>query len=343
MIPTEGIALYVVAQVESPHHVCCRYRLAALGPVLTRGGHSLELDSVRPHWWQRLLASAPSHGDAIILQRRLPGSLELRRLRRASRMLIFDFDDAVWLRDSYSSKGLISPRRLNRFRRVVSMCDLVIAGNQFLAAKAAEFVEPRRVHVIPTCVNTRQYTLARHANDGPIDLVWIGSSSTLQGLERIKSTLEAIGLAIPRARLKLVCDRFFPLDLLPVEPRPWAEESESAELAAADLGIAWMPYDDWSRGKCGLKVLQYMAAGLPVIANPVGIHTELIDDGVSGFLVETADEWVAAVRTLARDPELRRRMGLAGRRTIETEFDVAHAGQKWLHLLGGKTTARIAA
>jgi glycosyltransferase involved in cell wall biosynthesis len=335
--------LYVVAHVESPNHVCCRYRLTALSPFLARGGLTLELRSLTTPWWQRLLTSAPAQGDACVLQRRLPSAFEFQRLRRACPTMIFDFDDAVWLRDSYSPKGLQSHRRLRRFRRVLSQSDRVVAGNRFLAGMAAKFTDATRVHVIPTCLDPWKYALAAHANNGPIELVWIGSSSTLQGLKRIVSTLEGIGLAIPRARLKLVCDSGFSLDVLPVEQRPWSEATEARELALADVGIAWMPDDDWSRGKCGLKILQYMAAGLPVIANPVGVHLEMIEHGVNGFLVETAEEWVEAVRTLARHRGLRQEMGLAGRRLVERKFDVALAGQKWLDLFDGMQPARLAA
>ncbi len=315
-MPTEGSPLNLTAYVESRDHVCCRCRLAALNPFLNAAGHSLEFFSA-PWWWERLFGSGPPHRDACILQRYLPSALELHRIRRSCESIIFDLDDAVWLRDSYSDKGLHSSRRLRRFQRVISMSDRVVAGNRFLAQKAAEYTDAHRIHVVPTCLHADKYPLAEHTNDGPIELVWIGSSSTLQGLECIRPTLESIGLAIPRAKLKIVCDRFISLDLLPVVAKPWTESGEAPELAAADVGIAWMPDDDWSRGKCGLKILQYMAAGLPVIANPVGVHSEMVQHGVTGFLVDSVEDWIEAVRTLARDPGLRRTMGLAGRRRVE--------------------------
>ena len=99
---------------------------------------------------------------------------------------------------------------------------------------------------------------------------------------------------------------------MPVVAVPWTEATEADVLAAGDVGISWVPDDLWSRGKCGLKVLQYQAAGLPVLANPVGVHPEMIAPGVSGFLAATADDWVEAVRALADDPPLRHRMGARG-------------------------------
>src|SRR6478609_2988074 len=115
-------------------------------------------------------------------------------------------------------------------------------------------------------------------------------SSTLRGPGRFAPTLSAIGKAIPGVRLKLICDRFLSTPGLPVDPCPWNEATEPAEIAAADIGIGWVPDDPWSRGKCGLKVLQYQAAGLPVVANPVGVHAELIERGVSGILATTEAE-----------------------------------------------------
>ena len=105
-------------------------------------------------------------------------------------------------------------------------------------------------------------------------------------------------------------------------PRQWSAATETAELADADVGISWLPDDPWSPGKCGLKVLQYMAAGLPVVANPVGMNPAMVRHGETGFLVQSAEQSAEAITRLARDPALRRRMGAAGRRLVETEYSV---------------------
>jgi glycosyltransferase involved in cell wall biosynthesis len=94
-----------------------------------------------------------------------------------------------------------------------------------------------------------------------------------------------------------------------------------------------LPDDAWSRGKCGLKVLQYMAAGLPVVANPVGVQAQLVQDGRTGFLVNNTEQWVEAIDRLSRDPELRRRMGQAARRVVESDFDIRSGAAQWLDLL----------
>src|SRR5262249_40375007 len=242
-------------------------------------------------------------------------------------------DDAVWLRDSYAPGGHKSARRQKRFAGIIRAADAVVAGNPFLAAQAASFISAERIHVIPTCVDPSHYPLAAHCETANVKMVWIGSSSTLKGLEIFAPTLEEIARHVEGIRLKLICDRFITLPSMPVDPCSWSESTEAAGIASADIGIAWMPDDDWSRGKCGLKVLQYMAAGLPVIANPVGVHREMVRHGETGFLADSPSDWIDAVRTLARDPELRRRMGRAGRECVERRFSVESGAGHWLNLL----------
>ena len=176
-----------------------------------------------------------------------------------------------------------------------------------------------------------------------IEMVWVGSSITLRGLEAITPILNAIGDRLPNARLKLVCDRFFEPGRLPVIERQWTEDREAVEIAAADIGISWIPDDPWSRGKCGLKVLQYMAAGLPVVTNPVGVHAEMVRSGETGFLAKTEIDWTRAIETLATDPDLRRRMGAASRQLVEERYSVEAGSTLWRDLIERSTNGRAGA
>jgi glycosyltransferase involved in cell wall biosynthesis len=282
--------------------------------------------------------------DVVILQRRLPIPWQLHALRRAAKHLIFDFDDAIFGRDSYASRGVVSARRERRFAAVCRAADVVVAGNAYLAEHTARWLRSDKVRVIPTCVNPELYRLARHERKaGDAQLVWVGSSSTLKGLEAVRPMLEGLGRNVPDLTLKLVCDRFLHLDHVPVMAVPWTEAGEAAELADADIGICHMPDDDWSRGKCGLKVLQYMAAGLPVVANRVGVHREIVLHGETGFLADTDKEWQEAVRLLANNAELRRRLGAAGRLRVEAEYSTARGAALWRDMLDGLPAGRAAA
>jgi glycosyltransferase involved in cell wall biosynthesis len=325
----------LVALVESADHVCCRYRLAAFRPYLEAAGHRLELRPWPASWWARVrLGHSLRRAEAIVLQRRLLPAWQLALLRRGAKRLLFDFDDAVFVRDSYAAKGIRSPSRGRRFAAVVRTCDAIVAGNAFLAAKAVRHTTAEHVAVIPTCVASERYPLAEHTRRGDgVQLVWVGSSSTLRGLEAIRPLLELLGHRHPGLGLKLICDRFLDLQHLSVTRCTWSEASEAAEIAGADIGISWLPDDVWSRGKCGLKVLQYLAAGLPVVANPVGVQTEMVRHGENGFLARTPEDWVHAVSLLVHDPELRRRMGRAGRRLVEGTYSVAVGARRWLDLL----------
>jgi glycosyltransferase involved in cell wall biosynthesis len=335
----------LIALVESADHVCCRYRLAAFQPHLERAGHRLELRPFPRAWWPRLrLGYAVRPADVVIVQRRLLPAWQLALLRNGARRLVFDFDDAVFLRDSYAPRGVHCWGRRRRFAAIVRAADAVVAGNQFLVDMAAHHGRGGHVQCIPTCVRPELYPLAEHRRVGAgVEMVWIGSSSTLRGLELARPFVEAAGRRQPGLRLKLVCDRYLQFSHLKVVPCPWSEASEATELASADIGVSWVPDDAWSRGKCGLKVLQYLAAGLPVVANPVGVQAEMVRHGDNGFLAETPDEWAEAVGRLANDPELRRRMGQAGRRLVEGRYRVEVGARRWLEVLDTLRQTRRAA
>jgi len=337
--------LHLAGFVESLDHVCCRYRLKAFAPLLAQSGHHLHLTPLPRGWWQRLaLGRDAVDADALIVQRKLLTPLESGLLRRRARKLIFDFDDAVWLRDSYAAKGMRDPRRTRRFRAFVSQCDIVVAGNAFLADYTADHAPDAHISVIPTCVDTHRYQPATHsAASGRATLAWIGSSSTLKGLEAIQPLLEKLGDALPGLSLRLVCDRFLELKQLRQEEIPWSEAAEAEQLSSADIGISHLPDDLWSRGKCGLKILQYMAAGLPVVANSVGVQATMVRHGVTGFLADTEAEWIEAIRLLSGNPDLRRQMGRAGRQVVEREYSVKAGVRQWSLLLDSMEKERLTA
>lgn len=316
----------VLALVDAPDHVCCRYRIRAFEPALRRAGWTLDLLPIERgafgRWLQ--LARLPIF-DTAVLQRKLLPDWHLRVLRARCRQLVFDFDDAVPYRDSYDPRGPECPRRAERFAATMRTVDVVLAGNDFLADCALRAgARADRVRVVPTCIDTNRYvprTAPRPAGEG-LALVWIGSSSTLRGLEQTRPLWEHLARRVPGVRLDLICDRSADLGPMPVRTVTWDEATEARDLAAGDVGLTWIPDDLWSRGKCGLKLLQYMAAGLPVVANPVGVHSEMVKTGVTGFLPESEDEWVEAVQWLSDDPASRQRMGEAARRSVETGYSV---------------------
>jgi glycosyltransferase involved in cell wall biosynthesis len=324
----------LVALVESEDHVCCRYRLAAYRTLFAQAGHDLALQPLPRTTLRRLsIGSGLQSADAVIVQRKLLPPWAIGLLRRRVRRLIFDFDDAVWLRDSYARRGFVDAKRAHRFQTMIRACDLVVAGNEFLAAEAAQHIAPSRMIIIPTCVEPARYPVAQHSRGQGVQLVWVGSESTLRGLARFTATLAALGQTIPGLRLKLICDRFLQIPHVTVDACLWRQETEAAELADADIGISWVPDDPWSRGKCGLKILQYQAAGLPVITNPVGVHVAMVQDAVTGFTAVSTEEWCRATLRLAGDQNLRRQLGQNGRKQVEMAYSVASGAARWLNAL----------
>lgn len=312
----------LLALTEGADHVCFRYRVAAFAPELARRGWTVEAVPLSkrtgPRSWQ---LHRVADADVVLLQRRLLPFWQLSLLRRQARKLIYDFDDALFYRDSFAAKGHASWLRLGHFWSTVYTADAVFAGNDFLAREASLLVGPEKVLQLPTCVSPQRYALAAHDRQEGVRMVWIGQRSTLPCLHHARPLLAAAGRSAPDAVLRIICDRPLALELPATEFRPWSTASEAADLSQCDIGVSYLPDDPWSQGKCGLKVLQYMAAGLPVVANSVGLNRRLVRHGETGFLADTPAEWAAAVRRLADDPSLRRAMGQAGRAVIERQFN----------------------
>jgi len=325
----------VLALVDDPGGACYRYRWNAYAWALAKSGFNL--DAVR--WgksWQRLQAIvAASRADIVILQRRLLPKWQLAILRRVTRTLIYDFDDALFRRDSYCGKAQRNKDRLVRFSATLRAADGIIAGNEYLRQFAAAQTDRRRVHRVPTCVQHDWYPAAEHRNTGAASkFVWIGQRCMLPSLQAAHDHLLSAANQLGRLQLDVICDSLPQLPGLDIALTKWSSGTEATDLAAADVGISWLPDDPWSLGKCGLKVLQYMAAGLPVIANPVGIHRELVEHGQTGFLAETQQDWAQAAALLADDPALRKQMGERARKRVCASYSTALWGPRLAAILG---------
>lgn len=262
-----------------------------------------------------MLRQARRADMVIVLRKTFPVAL-LWLLRRAARRLVFDFDDAIFC----NTDGTPSRTRMARFAAMAQACDHVFAGNAFLARHAAAF-NPA-VTLVPTCLDAARYRIEADKPTGTLDLVWIGSHSTRKYLAEAMPWLAAAAQRLPQLRLKIVADFDLPGCGVTTLPVAWRADSEARELAASHIGIAPMRDDDWSRGKCALKVLQYMAAGLPVVSSKAGANAEVIVEGETGYLVSTTAEWAGRIAQLAGDAELRRRMGEAGRRRAATDYSI---------------------
>lgn len=268
--------------------------------------------------------------DAVILQRKLLDPADIRLLRKHSKKLFYDVDDAVM----YHSRpvGKIEEwRTRRRFRATAKSVDRVVAGNEYLADLFR--AQGSTASVLPTVVDPAHYQLKSHARTERPTLVWIGSKSTMPYLKQFAEVLAAAAKRVPGLRLVTIADIPLPDPPLPTEHIVWSESAESASLIRGDIGIAPTPEDRWTLGKCGFKIIQYMAAGLPVIASPVGANREIVLPGETGYLPENPTEWSDTIAVLAENPAKRQSQGAAGRRRVEEHFSIDRAADLWAELL----------
>ncbi|MBN2180330.1 MAG: glycosyltransferase [Sedimentisphaerales bacterium] len=278
---------------------------------------------------RRKLFQKASNYDCVILHKKALNYLNAIWLRRYGRKIIYDFDDAIMYDPSNPEKP--SLKRLKAFQRTVSLADMVIAGNNYLAEHARKF--NGNVHVLPTGLDTKPYLMHDEPKkENNIRLVWIGSRSTLRYLADIKPALEEIGARFDNVVLRIICDHFFDLKNIKVEKHAWSLKTQVSDLITADIGLAPLPDNRFTRGKCGFKILQYAAAGLPIVTSPVGVNSEYVIDDKTGFQASSIPQWIEKITELIENAELRKKMGAAGSINVE-KYDVDVIGEQLCALL----------
>lgn len=244
---------------------------------------------------------------------------------------IVNYDDAIFYRYSQSAKPWVRAILGNKIDVVMRNAELVIAGNKYLADYAAG-IGARRVEILPTVVDIRRYPEAPRKDKDVFTIGWIGSPSTAKYLTNIAP---ALGRVCDGGKGKVMLIGSGPVKLsgVPVQTRLWSEDTEVRDLELCDVGI--MPLYDglWEKGKCGLKTIQYMACGLPVVVSPVGVNKEIVEDGVTGFLASSNEEWIRALTALRDDKALRHRLGLEGRKRVEEKYSMQAAAPKFAGLI----------
>ena len=211
--------------------------------------------------------------------------------------------------------------------------DLVMAGNPYLADHARRASSPR-VEIVPTVVDINVYKVrAEVGGEDALRVGWIGTPQTWQELARpVHNVLETI-LAEQSAQFLAVGAGMQHKTTGTLQILPWTEDTEVSLIQSMDIGVMPLPDTPWTRGKCGYKLIQYMACGLPVVASPVGVNRDIVEHGVNGFLAESDDEWRAAVKMLLNDADLRCRMGAAGRKKVEEQYSLQVWGPRVAQML----------
>ena len=273
--------------------------------------------------------------DVVLIQRRLLSPFEFNHIRRRAKRIVFDVDDAVMFRSS-SSPQQRSWSRMWKFKYMAMKSDAVIVGNQFLREQVLQHVDPDKVTLIPTAIDTSFYPKKKEpSRDGHTILGWIGTRSTLKYLRDLDAVFGSLGKRFDGIGLKIVCDEFYDFPTIPVIKKQWSLEEENDDLVSFDIGLMPLRDDLWARGKCGLKIIQYQCVGLPVVCTPVGANRDIIRDGYNGFWATSIEEWVAKLSILIEREDLRREMGTHGMEMVEREFSIGVTSKKLLAVFRG--------
>jgi len=291
-----------------------RVRWGRFLPVLAEAGFELDVREVGKSGRGALFQEARDY-DIVILHRRLMNVRDFVRLRRRARRIVFDFDDALYYRPGDPHRSWTRERR---FFRAVSESDLVLAGNRNLAGIAR--LRARRVFVLPSTVDVPPLPDVKKLFEPTA--VWIGQRATLPLLDMVQGAVAEAGL-----RLRVIADAAPP----GAEFVPWTLEGEQRAMAECHMGIMPLPATPYTRGKCGYKLLQYYAAGLPAITSPVGVNRVLAEGGA--LLARDHPEWVRALRRLAGDAELRARLAQRGRSFVAKRYAAGPLGERLARLL----------
>ena len=273
---------------------------------------------------QTVRASMGYLGDAVLVHRSAailgPPVLE-RLVALRGRPLVFDFDDAIFLpHETETNRHLAWLKCPAKTGTICRLSAHVVVGNAYLAEYARRF-NPR-VSIVPSSVDTDRYQpRPLDRTGGRVVVGWMGSSSSQTYLEMFADLLREVA-ALPNVEIRVVSNRRPDLPGIPVVWRPWSVATEVEDLASFDVGIMPMPDTEWALGKCALKALQYMAMGVSTVVSAVGANREVIEHGRNGLLASTQADWLTGIRALAESPELRARIGRAGRETVVTRYSM---------------------
>jgi glycosyltransferase involved in cell wall biosynthesis len=249
----------------------------------------------------------------------IPAFVE-RLLRFLGVIYIVDYDDAFYHNYDKNPHWLIRMLLCKKIDVVMRSSSLVIVGNDYLYGRA-QSSGANLIELIPTVVDLNRYPAVQSTNNKPMVIGWIGSPSTSKYLLTISSIYKSL-LSEFDVRFVAVGAKQETLKGLPIEVLPWSEETEFQLIQSFDIGIMPLTDSPWERGKCGFKLIQYMACGLPVVASPIGVNNQIVENGINGFLANDAREWLESLRKLLKDENLRTNMGEKGRDIVEKNYSL---------------------
>jgi glycosyltransferase involved in cell wall biosynthesis len=263
----------------------------------------------------------------------------LERLLIGKIPYIVDYDDATFHAYDRHPSPLIKSLLGRKIDRIMAHSQAVVAGNEYLAQRARK-AGANRVEIIPTTIDLDRYSLKPESDSGRavVNIGWIGSSTTTRFLEELAPVFEGISSRYQSEFTFVGASKKMSIPKIEMQIPDWHEQTEVKDIKTFDIGIMPLPDTAWARGKCGIKLIQYMACGLPVVGSPVGVNQEIVRHGVNGFHATTAEEWIEALSILASDTQLCRQMGAQGRKMVEEKYCLQVTAPKLAQILSSCAT-----
>lgn len=327
----------VLFLIKSDYTPSSRIRVADLIPFLRTGGIDASVEIIPSGAWARIkLFSRLSSYGVVVLQKRLLKLPEFMLLRNRAKCLVFDFDDAIYLKNASPSTldaDYKSFTRKRRFARTVANSDIVVAANNVLAAAATRFGGAKKIKIIPSAVNSSAITPKENYSLSEIPVIgWTGTKSTLRYLEFIAPALRKAAEKHDFI-LRIIADKGIDLQGIKTEFVKWELDSQYERIRNFDIGIMPLSSDPFSEGKAAYKLIQYMACAVPSICSPVGMNADAADNGRCALCASSDEEFTDAVCKLLDDENLRLSLGKNSRKAVEEKYSLEAASRLWLELL----------
>jgi glycosyltransferase involved in cell wall biosynthesis len=265
----------------------------------------------------------------------MPAALE-SLLSRRSIPYVVDYDDAIFHRYDMHGSFLVRALFGRKIDDVMRHARLVVAGNEYIGERAKR-VGARLVECLPSVVDVEQYVTTEPSSGNVFRIGWIGSPVTAPYLDLVREALDRLSRESKVELILIGSGKILPFPDISAEILPWSEDIEHRGSQLFDVGIMPLVDGPFEQGKCGYKLIQYMASGLPVVASPVGVNRQIVEPGINGYLAASSMDWLDALRDLRDDKEKRKSMGQAGRRKAEQMYNLQGTAPKLLRLLSSLT------
>ena len=271
--------------------------------------------------------------DIVFIQKDIFPLILRKMLSLLNKNIVYEFDDAIFTTNDKGLKGWIMRLRAKNFPEMLKISKHVIIENEYNEAFVLEHC--KNTSIITGPIDTDRYFLGTKTKSDEIVLGWVGSPTTVEYLLILKPVFERLTARYKdRIRLKIIgSDKELGLGV-ETEYIKWDLGTEVQGLQSFDIGIMPLPDNEWTRGKGGYKLLQYMSCGLPVVASPVGVNCEIVKDSVNGFLANNEEEWYNALNKLIKDSKLRKKLGTGGRKLMEEKYSLKLAARRYADIFG---------